>query len=123
MHYVKAMKGSLKILITNRFFGIGVLVSLCMNGALWLYLSERILPQVQQIPLHYNIYFGIDLVGPWWYLFAFPVTALGVFLVNTTGVIYFFQRERAVSYFFLLTTVAVHALFFFVLSLTLSNIT
>lgn len=48
-------------------------------------LGWRILPLVfgrDSVPLHYNIYVGIDAFGPWWMLFEVPVVALVIALVN-----------------------------------------
>lgn len=34
------------------------------------------------LPLHYNVYLGIDQFGPWWTVFSWPLFALGVLFVN-----------------------------------------
>lgn len=49
-------------------------------------LSWRILPLVygrDSVPLHYNIYVGIDAFGPWWMLFEVVILSLVIALVNT----------------------------------------
>ncbi|MBU1705553.1 hypothetical protein KKG19_02395, partial [Patescibacteria group bacterium] len=43
----------------------------------------RVLPLVQEqdfLPLHYNIYFGIDRFGPWYYIFV-PAALGGTLLI------------------------------------------
>ncbi len=48
-------------------------------------LSWRILPLVygrDSVPLHYNIYVGIDAFGPWWMLFEVVILSLVIALVN-----------------------------------------
>lgn len=35
------------------------------------------------IPLHYNIYFGVDYIGAWWQVLLLPGFATLVLLVNT----------------------------------------
>lgn len=48
-------------------------------------LCWRILPLVygrDSVPLHYNIYVGIDAFGPWWMLFEVAVLSLAIALVN-----------------------------------------
>ncbi|MEK9156533.1 MAG: hypothetical protein AAB448_00100 [Patescibacteria group bacterium] len=48
-------------------------------------LCWRILPLVygrDSVPLHYNIYVGIDAFGPWWMLFEVVVLSLAIALVN-----------------------------------------
>jgi hypothetical protein len=59
-------------------FGICWLLGLAL-------LSWRILPLVygrDSVPLHYNIYVGIDAFGPWWMLFEVSTAALVIALVN-----------------------------------------
>lgn len=34
------------------------------------------------MPLHYNIYVGIDAFGPWWMLFEVVIFSLGIALIN-----------------------------------------
>lgn len=58
-------------------------------GASWLLsfglLCWRILPLVygrDSVPLHYNIYVGIDAFGPWWMLLEVPVLSLVIALLN-----------------------------------------
>jgi hypothetical protein len=56
------------------------------------------------LPLHYNIYFGVDQFGPWYGLFYPAVIGLGILLVNL-GVQAAFQRtERMLAQFFAWTT-------------------
>ena len=60
-------------------FALSWLLSLVLLG--W-----RILPIVygrDSVPLHYNIYVGIDAFGPWWMLFEVPAVALVIALINT----------------------------------------
>ncbi len=74
------------------------------------------------MPLHYNIYYGIDLVGPWWYLFALPAGGLAILLVN--GVLSVLLERRDVAISFLLTgaSLLLQAGVFFAASLTLNNV-
>lgn len=64
-------------------------VSTVVFGMCWLLgialLAWRILPMVygrDSVPLHYNIYVGIDAFGPWWMLFVVPVTAIAIAVIN-----------------------------------------
>lgn len=48
-------------------------------------LCWRILPLVygrDSVPLHYNIYVGIDSFGPWWMLFEVSVLSLVIGMLN-----------------------------------------
>ncbi|MBI4133073.1 hypothetical protein HY478_00505 [Candidatus Uhrbacteria bacterium] len=58
------------------------------------------------LPLHYNIYFGIDFVGPWYSIFASALLGLVAFIVNAVVILLTYERSRLFSYFFAVGTVA-----------------
>ncbi len=53
---------------------------------LWWYLISNIHSDAGQIFLHYNIIFGVDLVGDWWKIYLLPLAGVVVILLN-----YFFS--------------------------------
>lgn len=64
-------------------------VATIVFGLCWIFgvalLSWRILPMVYgrgSVPLHYNIFVGIDAFGPWWMLFEIPVWSLVIAIGN-----------------------------------------
>lgn len=64
--------------ITTWVFGISWVLGLIL-------LCWRILPLVygrDSVPLHYNIYVGIDAFGPWWMLFEISVFSLVMGTIN-----------------------------------------
>lgn len=68
----------------------------------------RVLPVVQQqdfLPLHYNIYFGIDRFGPWYYIFVPAALGATLLIINLIFQTAFFRRESVLSYFFAIATV------------------
>lgn len=63
----------------------------------------KLLPLLQNnafLPLHYNIYFGIDQFGAWYGLFEPAAIGLAVLLVNVACEAALFRRERILSAFF-----------------------
>ncbi|MFC1687843.1 hypothetical protein ACFL0L_04660 [Patescibacteria group bacterium] len=42
----------------------------------------RVKPTQLPVPLHYNIFFGIDLVGDWWFLYLLPALGMVLLLMN-----------------------------------------
>lgn len=62
------------------------------------------------IPLHYNIYFGVDRFGPWYYIFILPVLGLLLLIINIIFEGIYVKREHILSIFFVVCTVAVEAL-------------
>jgi len=57
--------------------GIGI------NLANWLFIALNISPADRPIPLHYNIYFCIDLIGVWYNMFVIPLSGLVIIIVNS----------------------------------------
>ncbi len=65
-----------KIIKWNLIFG------LVINLLLWLLMYFRMPIQVEPIVLRYNIYVGINLIGPWYAAYYFPAVGLLIFLIN-----------------------------------------
>lgn len=58
--------------------------------------------------VHYNVYFGIDLIGDWGQIFIVPFIALIFTIVNTLLAQWFYgQKERIASYVLLLASLLV----------------
>ncbi|MEW6610324.1 MAG: hypothetical protein AB1352_01685 [Patescibacteria group bacterium] len=60
-----------------------VIFSLVLNTVTWMYSYFTFEPSVEPIPLHVTVYFGIDFIGPFWYLYLFA--AAGTFLTLFNG--------------------------------------
>lgn len=72
----------------NRFqfkkqFYLPIVIALFFNLLCWLLIFFKIPATSDYIPLSYHIFFGIDWLGPWAYIFFFPLIALLFFLVNS----------------------------------------
>lgn len=76
-----------------------VVAAFVLNGILWVVVVARAFPQAGTVNLHYNIYFGIDLLGPWWHWFFLPVAGSIIVVVNTFLAVVLFKRERLASIF------------------------
>ena len=86
----------------------GVLLSLTLALPAW-----RILPIASTtpfIPLHYNVYMGIDESGPWQQVFVLPAIGFVLLLVNTIFQVFLHKREKVLSTFFAIATVASEAI-------------
>ena len=60
----------------------------------------QLFPQIREqifIPLHYNIHFGVDSLGPWWRIFTIPFLEILILVVNTIAAVYLWKRERVLS--------------------------
>lgn len=61
------------------------------------------------LPLHYNIYFGVDRFGPWWQVFVPPALGVVFLLVALAMQVRFFRREPMLGRFFSVSTVLIEA--------------
>jgi len=60
------------------------------------------------IILHYNVYFGVDLVGEWWQSYLAPATATVLTLLNVFLAWRFYEKkERIASYVLLLASIMI----------------
>lgn len=83
--------------------GLSVLF-LALTLALPLWRLVPYLPEGQFIPLHYNIYFGVDRFGPWYHLFFLPALGAVLLIINIIFEALFFEREHVLSTFFAAAT-------------------
>lgn len=90
----------------NKLLTIPLVVAAIINMAIWLLIYFKFypvvysLPQEQSyIPLHYNIYTGIDLFGSWQRIFIWPTLGLIILIINLifAGIIY--DKKEIISYF------------------------
>lgn len=51
------------------------------------------------IPLHYNIYFGIDYLGPFEYIYTLPILGLIIIFINIVLSIILYNRVKILSIF------------------------
>ena len=60
--------------------------------------------------LHYNVFFGVDIIGAWWQVFFLPGMGLFILAVNTfLAFLLFARKERIAAYIFLLASFFVQA--------------
>lgn len=97
-------------LINNRFIYLNFLSGLLLNLIIWLFLFINITPSLEPIPLHYNIYFGIDYFGPSNRIFFLPLLGLLILLVNFFLSLLFYFKEKILSYFLIFSSILVQFL-------------
>jgi len=64
----------------------------------WVYLYMKVKPQEDPIFLHYNIYFGVDLIGNWYLIFLMPAIGLACFFINLVFSYIIYKRSKIISY-------------------------
>ncbi|MFA7209423.1 MAG: hypothetical protein WC120_04000 [Parcubacteria group bacterium] len=85
-----------------------LILSLTANLANWVILKIWIQPVDFPIILHYNVYFGVDLVGGYRQVYILPLIGFALFLINVALSIYFYgQKERIASYILLIAVLMI----------------
>lgn len=85
-----------------------VILSLAINLSEWIILKIFVQPVDFPIILHYNVYFGVDMVGNHKSVFLIPLIGLALFLVNFLLSLYFYRsKERIASYLLLMTALMI----------------
>ncbi|MFA6391431.1 MAG: hypothetical protein WCW66_01575 [Patescibacteria group bacterium] len=92
----------------NRTIGIGLLVAMIINLGAWVVLYLYIKPSLDPIYLHYNIYFGIDLIGDWYEIYIIPLSGLLIILVNYLAGVILYPSNRVLSKLVVLFAVPVN---------------
>ncbi len=85
----------------NRRFIIILVCSLLLNIAQWVLLYVFV-PQPAPgsdfgVILHYNFYFGVDLIGEWYKIFYIPASGLACIIGNTVLAVWIHKREALLS--------------------------
>lgn len=101
-------KQALRAPLSSRIIGVGVLISLLLNLGMWVILYIFIKPSHEPIYLHYNIYFGIDLIGEWYKIYLIPLTGLIVILVNYLAGVIMYSSKRVLSYLVVIFAIPVN---------------
>lgn len=109
-YYIKKVKKKLEYFFSQQFFHSSlvqwvIIASLLINLANWGLIAFFIRPVDFPIILHYNVYFGVDVIGPWWQVYFLPLAGLLIFTANTVlGYLFYQQKERIVAHLLVLAT-------------------
>lgn len=82
--------------------------SFMMNIINWLMLVIFVRPSVPTIILHYNVYFGVDVMGHRGWAYLLPAIGIFLLLINNFLASYFYSnKERIASYVLLITSLMI----------------
>ena len=83
-------------------------LSLAANLINWVILKIWIKPVNFPIILHYNVYFGVDMIGGYRQVYLLPLIGLIIFVINSALSMYFYvQKERIASYILLMAALMI----------------
>ncbi|HOX10722.1 MAG TPA: hypothetical protein P5323_04415 [Candidatus Moranbacteria bacterium] len=106
----KGLKAKLKSFFSQEFFASGLvhwvfIGSFILNAVNWGLIAFFIRPVDFPIILHYNVYFGVDVIGDWWQIYYLPIIGLVILAANTLlGYLFYQQKERIVAHLLMLAT-------------------
>lgn len=91
--------------LENAFIKNFLLGSILLLVAGWGILFYFIRPRETPLILHYNVYFGVDLLGSWWQAYLLQGVATFLLLIHIFLAYSFYQKkDRFASYILLLAT-------------------
>jgi hypothetical protein len=79
-------------------------VDILSSFVLWFFVPNASSP----IPLHYNIYFGVDYIDFGYKAYAIPMFGVFVLVVNFLFIYLFYLKEKLLSYFLTSGILLVH---------------
>lgn len=109
----KSLASRLKLFFTRDYWRGSIVrwllaASFLANVINWLILIIFVRPTVSTIILHYNVYFGVDAMGYWKWVYLLPGIGLFLLLINNFLAMYFYSnKERIASYVMLIAALMI----------------
>lgn len=105
----------------DKFVLVNLVLSLILNLLSWTMLYLKFKAVQGHIPLHYNIYFGIDFFGPPTNIFIIPLAGSIILLINFILAYLIFIRVKLLSNF-LVSLVSFYEILLLIASLLIINL-
>ncbi len=100
--------------------------SILLNIVIWIYIYWEIQPVTAYIPLHYNIYSGVDEVGAWQKIFIIPSLGAAFIVINYVLLYLVLSNKKILTYYLSSASFLIQIAFFiavyFIVSLFKSGI-
>jgi len=94
----------LKIFFRDKLVFVPLIISGILQIFMWWYIFNHLKVGEAHYFLHYNIVFGVDLVGNWWRIIFMPITGLIFMLLNFGLAIYFYNHDKLMARLFTVAT-------------------
>ncbi|PIT88284.1 MAG: hypothetical protein COU29_03390 [Candidatus Magasanikbacteria bacterium CG10_big_fil_rev_8_21_14_0_10_36_32] len=94
----------LKVFFRDPWVLFPLIISAAGQGFSWWYILFFTQSSQEQYFLHYNIIFGVDLVGDWWKLLFIPIGGLIILIVNFLLSISCYNKDKVLSRLFTVFT-------------------
>jgi len=113
LFFLNKLQSKLLYFFSQEFFHSSItqwaiIGALLVNIANWGVIAYFIRPVDFPIILHYNVYFGVDVIGPWWQIYFLPIIGLAILGANAVlGYLFYQQKERIVAHLLILGSLIV----------------
>jgi hypothetical protein len=104
---------NLKIFIREKNIVVNFFLNLILFIGHVFFLLVKIDNSMSYVPLHYNIYFGIDYFGNWQKLFLIPLAGIFIFIINVFLSLLIIDKKRDFSFFLMNSATFCQILLFF----------
>lgn len=117
---LNAIKNNLNAIFQTEFFSSSMvhwvfIVSIILNLINWGAIAFFIRPVDFSIILHYNVYFGVDMIGFWWQAYFLPLIGILILFINgILGYFFYERKERIITHLLMLS------IFFVQIGITIS---
>lgn len=88
-----------KVYWTDRWVVVSAIIWLFFEVWMCIYGAIYVRPTADQVFLHYNVVFGVDLIGSWWKMLLAPLGGLVIFLVNFLFSWFFYGEDKVLARF------------------------
>lgn len=98
------------LFLRDKFIFSFLLLTIVLNFWLFILLIWKINFSLEYIPLHYNIYFGIDFLGSPYYVFILPIFGCFFIAINTILAYILSVKGKVLSYLLIIILILIHLL-------------
>ena len=113
-----------RLFFRDLWFTLGCLASLLANLIIWLWIyNERqvfLQSSSEFAALHYKVFFGIDFLSAWYYIFILPGTGLAFLLLNYFLARASYRHNAVIVYALTVTSLATQFLLWWAVVLVLA---
>ncbi|MEA2088888.1 MAG: hypothetical protein U9O55_03560 [Patescibacteria group bacterium] len=104
-------KNFFKFFFKDKIIFANLIISIIINSIIWINLL-RIKKVGEMIPLHYNVYFGIDYIGDWHKIFIVPLIGIIILIINFLLALLIYYKDKFISYILVFTVLFVQIILF-----------
>ncbi len=104
----------------DRLIFVSILSAAIFNIILWLVVSGKFGWSLEKIPLHFNVVYGIDLLGSARQLYVLPLIGAVLFGLNIWLSAIIYSREKLYVYFLVFASLFIQIVLFVALVLIIA---